>query len=234
MQIRIGRGSVQPRCGLLMSTAAAATVGKVVASALTYPIENFRLIHVMPEKDKVRPTLRNLYRGYAGFVPYSLFNSLTTFNLMFGLQEYFRYLAPEAALLASVAITVAVTSLYKVPCMYHIKNRAVHRDVEGRMASGVFGRAYSVLILEDVPEQFIKFHLNGVLAAMPEVSSVASAILVAVLTTLTTSPTDILKQRVFCDLRVPLSSFGVFLRALASTVNTVVFMLVFNTMAAAA
>lgn len=209
-----------------VDTVVIATVGKIFANTVTYPLETFRLFEMIPPErrmgdDRLRVTMPNLYRGYGQYLPYSVVNYGITYGVMFALQQRCMSLA------AASLLTCMLVSLYKVPCMYFLKNKMINQ--KGRITcSKVFWKAYAVTMLEDVPEMYLKFWMNDLWSGL---GGIERALMVGVASTALLTPMDVLKIKVFCNVSAGPHVSGLWialLRTLIAVVNTTVFFWVYN------
>lgn len=225
----------------ILEPALSATVSKIASNTLTYPIESVRLINMMPkEQQETDPSLRltwkNLYRGYPQYLPYSMCNYWITYQVMFFfLQALQTWLGSyEAALTGASIGTCMVTSLYKVPCMYFFKNKVVNQRICFRTfwSQALFGKAYLILLLEDIPEMFIKFYLSyGLRLLFPQLHDLIQALCIGMISTMILTPIDLMKNAVLCNLPGPPKPILVYLRVLCSVVNTTLFFVFFHALA---
>lgn len=235
LMVTRSRQVYRPRC--FLEPAVSATVSKIVSNTITYPIESVRLISMIPRSKRdtdpsLKYTLRNLYRGYPGYLPYSVMNYVITYQAMFVCMEFFKATAMyEVCLLASSVCTCLLTSLYKVPCMYFFKNKVVNQVICFRtlLSSSMFRKAYGILLLEDIPEMCIKFYLNHFMhTVFPGLSELCQALFIGMIATLLLTPIDIVKNTVFCNLPQPKSVGTTVIRVSCSIINTTLFFFLFN------
>lgn len=230
-QVRLRR--VQVKC--VLEPALSATISKIFSNTTTYPIESYRLIKLVPlEKrqsdPKLQLTFSNLYRGYNLYLPYSVANYTITYNIMFNMMKSLEVLFSfELALMCASAATSIITAIYKVPSMYYLKNSVMNQCVSVKKLRGIFPRAYSVLMLEDIPEHFIKFYINHVIHAFfPYFNEFWCAIIISLLCTIIFTPVDILKNMVLCNVPFGISRVQMVLRISCTFANTFLFMFIFN------
>lgn len=230
----------RPVC--FLEPAMSATLSKIVSNTLTYPIESVRLISMVPKDQREKdPSLRlhvgNLYRGYPQYLPYSVFNYVVTYQVMFFFMNMFHTITRYEFTLATASVfTCLVTAMYKVPCMYFFKNKVINQTICTRtlFTRKFFGKAYGILLLEDIPEMIIKFYLNHFLHSFfPNVHDLLQALMIGTISTMLLTPIDILKNTVLCNLPRPQNPTVIYMRVVCSIMNTTLFFLLFNALAGA-
>jgi len=211
-----------------LDAALCATMSKIISNGLTYPIESLRLSHMVKKKmnDKnthVQTPLTQviaLYRGFSAFIPYTVINSALTYYIMFTALGFFS----ENMLYTSV-FTGLITSLYKAPCSYFFRNIQAKQRPCIRSLYYIFPKAYATLVIEDIPELYLKFSLHNIVRTLfPEVSFVLQSMLVGICSTAVMSPMDIWKNRVLICTELEINMLtNTLLRLVNSMVNTSLF-----------
>lgn len=235
----------RPRLRPLASSAAiAACVGKLVSNVATYPLETCKMLCQM---GKPLPRLPSewprLYKGYSLFLPYCLLHAAVQYHTFFHMQAAIHsglpWLASEAALLGATLVTSLLTTLYKTPVQFYLRNVAVqsgHRLADLFRERHLLRNTYAIMVADDVQDQFIKFALNAKLmhALGATLSPCAVSVLVGVATCILTTPMDALKTRVLCGGRDSGSDSGIRFRLAANLLGTALFFAIFNTRCLAA
>jgi len=209
------------RCSSALEDGAIATISKILANTVCYPIESVRMWNV--SNTNIKPSIKSLYAGYTFYLPYTIVNNAITFVVFFQCLEWFKQ-HPYGLLCASV-ITCVITSLYKVPVSYTLKRTVIQQEVCYKTVfhPPYFVNAYTALLLEDVPELFIKFYLRS-LCSIHSIHEPVNSLLVACASTLLLAPFEMYKTSIIChNIRLKFTHVSILLKIINSIVNTFVF-----------
>lgn len=206
-------------------------VSKVTANTLCYPIESIRMWSI--SNSHVAYTLRNLFAGYKIYLPYTTCNNIVTFALFYGINEaciqHFNVSATTALFCTSVA-TSLLTSLYKIPVSYFLKRIVIQKNISASTLLDIayFRKAYMSMLMEDIPEFFVKFYLRNLICMYaPDVHCILRAVFVGIVSTFVITPLEMYKTRVIChDIHIKMTPVSFALRVLCSMSNTSLFFLI--------
>ena len=225
---------IKPRCtiteDILFSSAS-----KFISSTVCYPIESIRMLLLSSSLESTcniqtpLETMKKLYSGYRYFVPYNIFHSVSTYIILYySLSLINGPLAYSQSLLIASSITCLLTSFYKVPCTYIIRRKLVtdHVCIKHLMDFQYFSKAILAMLLEDIPDIYIKFYLNHILkqtlsGIMPPVYI---SILVGLFACILLTPFEFIKTKViYYDMNIVQNKFAIYIRVLNSISNTAMF-----------
>lgn len=220
----------------LLDDTMVAVVGKILANTITYPVESIRMWTI--SNTPMPWTLANLFTGYNIYLPYTLANNICTFFLFYAIEAALLAWIPansNAALLGTSVLTCLITSCYKVPVSYTLKRKVVHTELRVRDLMNPFYlfSAYRAMILEDIPELFLKFYLRNYLAVhYVTLAAFWKALIIGLVTTVLLAPLELYKTRILCEgIAIESDPRGVLLRAANSILNTFIFFLFLDTVA---
>ena len=211
----------------VLDDSAVAVCSKIIANTVCYPLESIRMWRLA--NAKIAPTIENLFRGYSTYLPYTIANNAITFVLFYACHQWLCITAWHA-LLGSSIITCLVTSLYKVPVSYCLKRRVIKEDICFKTLADYkyFSTAYVALLLEDIPELFIKFYMKAQFHFVPEPFK---SLIIAIASTALLTPFEMYKTRVICH-NIPISytasAFGI--KLAMSALNTFLFFFLIGVM----
>lgn len=209
------------KCASVLEDGVIATASKIIANTICYPVESVRMWNV--SNTRITYSLRNLYAGYRIYLPYTIANNAITFIVFFQCLELLKQ-HPYALLIASV-VTCMITSLYKVPVSYTLKRTVIQQHVCYKTVFRVpyFMNAYGALLLEDIPELFIKFYLRAVCSTY-SISEPFNSLLVACASTILLAPFEMYKTSVIChNIQLKFTNASILLKLINSILNTFVF-----------
>ena len=205
-----------------------AVTSKVVANTICYPVESVRMWTI--SRTRISPSLTNLFQGYNIYFPYTLVNNCITFSLFYACNYLFGTrlgLPVEQMLIATSVLTSCITTLYKVPVSYALKRTVIQQDICMKTIQDLsyFMNAYRAVLIEDIPELFIKFYLRSYLGIHYEsMPSVYKSMIIGVVSTALLTPIELYKTRVIChNVAIHPEKMGFVLRIFISVANTFIF-----------
>jgi hypothetical protein len=201
-----------------------AVTSKLFANTVCYPFESYRLW--VASHIQIQPTPRNLFNGYFTYLPYTVFNNIVTFLLFYSIQNNLQCSTDVSLAICSV-LTSLVTSVYKVPFLYMLKRRVMQKEIlfSTMMDVKYFTHAYKAIIIEDIPELFIKFYLRDFMNIhFMTLPLFMKSSIIGVLSTIMLFPVELYKTRVICKgVQIHFEPLAVMLRVFISFLNTTVF-----------
>lgn len=214
-------------------TAWMATLSKIVSNTIIYPLETCKmLLQTMQEIPWHRPHV--LFAGYSQFILYNICHSSIYYSIFYNTFNAF-----QQCIWTSSLITALITSLYKVPITYYLRNTAVLAASSSStskkklptlswstLQESLCWKRYVVLVCEDIPDTVIKFSLNAFLKTLPWISSAHIPLWVGICTSLLLMPIDHLKTTLFCQMHLAVTKnvmAGLRFRLFASVLNTTLF-----------
>lgn len=209
-----------------------ATTSKVIANAVTYPIESVRLLSLCKENVEVGM----LYKGINTYIPYCIASSYITYTIFFNCLNIFSCPTQGITVLLSSLTTSILTSFYKLPYNFYQKNNIVQGKDKNVISMNslynkkIYPRAFVFMLSEDVPELFMRFYFNNViLVTLPHIEPIYSSLLLAIITTLLTFPMEFWKTSALCNHKnMVLSIKSVSLLILCNITNLFIFFGLFN------
>lgn len=228
----------RPSNAFLEDTAWMATFSKIVSNTVTYPLETCKmLLQTMQAIPWHRPHI--LFAGYHQFILYNICHSSIYYALFYNALHVF-----HQCIWTSTLVTALITSLYKVPITYYLRNTAVltasnASTVEtektkkklptlswSTLHESLCWKRYVVVVCEDIPDTVIKFSLNAFLKTLPWISPVHIPLWVGICTSILLMPIDHLKTTLFCQMHLAVAKnvmAGLRFRLFASVLNTTLF-----------
>jgi hypothetical protein len=87
-----------------------------------------------------------------------------------------------------------------------------------------FGKAVCAVLLEDIPDIYIKFYLNHILKQVFLIPCLYQSMIVGLLACLLLTPLEFIKTKViYYDVKVTQNRLTIYIRALNSILNTALF-----------
>jgi hypothetical protein len=208
-----------------------AAVSKIVSNTFTYPIETVRLWSLQQRKYEFPRDIKKLYIGFNQFVPYNLINNVITYNIYYKCMEILMFVQYEYALLISCFVTCVITLLYKIPFSYWQKNRLMGGAPDFKKFQNIqyVFKTYTVSMLEDVLELYIKFYLNHFIHT--SIPPLCRALIVGVFTSLLISPIEFTKTQILCESeKLVFTHKSILIKMVSTMLNTFVFFFTLNSL----
>lgn len=228
--------TVTPKATSVDNIAFTSSVCKIIANTVTYPLESYRLLILDPRQNKI--SISKLLTGITTYLPFCVTTNFIMFKLFYGVQTA---LAPLLQLhhtavlgLAAATITSIVTSFYRIPYSYYIKNKLINDHVDFKLLYSPprYQRSLVATLCEDIPELMMRTSLTQTIItylcskgcnsfqAYLGVSIIASAIL---------CPLDYTKTKILCMSHLkPLSVQSVGLAAIITALRIMLFNMLMN------
>jgi hypothetical protein len=206
-----------------------AALSKIVSNTFTYPIETIRLWSLQQRKYEFPRDFKDLYIGFNQFVPYNLLNNVITYNIYYKCMEISLFLQYEYALFISCFATCVITLIYKIPFCYWQKNRLLGGTPDFKKFQNMqyVVKTYTVSMLEDVLELYIKFYLNHVIHT--SIPSLYRALFVGVCTCLLISPIEFTKTQILCESKkLVFTHQNILIKMMSTMLNTFIFFFTLN------
>jgi hypothetical protein len=222
-----------------------AAISKLAANVATYPIETTRMMVLGAEardadgqaalESVLANPIRRFYRGIDVSLMYGAFNYVASYQILFSALAISVRIVPERSLALALASAAAcvVTTLYKAPLVMVLRNRMLAKSLKLRdLAGEAFRRGYTVLLIEDTVEYFIKIQAMAFCSThLPWIEPRYRTLAIAIGTTVCLLPTEQLKNNIMCG--IPrMSVFSVGFRVVSATLNTWLFLAIFEALRA--
>lgn len=166
------------------------STSKIASYLITYPLESLKLISTSPTKERTTPA--RLYRGFLSYIPFCVFTNVATFHTFYFVKTLLVQYPLETYMcfILTSVITSLITSIYKIPYSFFLKNRIINNKVSfnGLYNLQTYPKAFAATMVEDVPDLCIKTLCVDMHAP----------ILLATLTGLMMAPIELWKTRVLC------------------------------------
>lgn len=207
-----------------------ATVSKVVANTVAYPLETCKLLkQTLQHIPWNTPGL--LFVGYPQFMMYNAVHSYTYYAIFFAALKHFK----ESVWLGTL-VTSILTCIYKMPVTYYLRNKSANPSTPISWKCCFCWKRYVVLLAEDIPDTFLKFSLNTFFRGIMQQEYMwLVPMVVGVLITVILTPIDHLKTKMFCGHRNKVThdvTSGLEFRMLGNLMNTTLFVGCLNTLTA--
>jgi hypothetical protein len=179
-------------------------------------------------KTSINPTIGNLFAGYSMYLPYTSANNMVTFFLFYSCNSWFSSLNGWYTLFGASLVTCLVTSIYKVPVSYYLKRRVIKENIclTTLFSPIYFSTAYIALLLEDIPELFIKFYMRACFSSIVEPMQ---SLFIALTSTILLTPFEMYKTRVIChNIDIKYTSLAFVIKLAMSALNTFLFFFLIN------
>lgn len=210
------------------SSALSASISKIIANTATYPLETVRLL-TLSKTDKHN---KNLFVGYGTYLPYCVFSNFVTYNTLYICLSLIAISHYDMKLLLASCITAFLTSFYKIPYGYFLKNKIIGANVslKSLYVPAFYKKALIATLCEDIPELFIKFFCsNCVQVYFPFLDILHSSLLIALITSIILCPVEFWKTSILCNTKkLELSVKTIAIRVCISLVNMFIFFYSFN------
>lgn len=219
----------KPKCFIDNSTISA-TLSKLISNTITYPLESYRLIN---STKNIIKNKNNLYNGFIIYTPYILLNSIISYKIFFNIINLLKNYSYQDSLIIASIFSSIISGFYKVPILFYIKNKVINNfiDFNKLYNNYLFIKAYLALIIEDIPEMFIKFYLNYIIKTYySNISNINLALIIGLCSSFLLTPIDYLKNKIFCgkDIKIILTKKLILLKMLITTLNTILFFSIYN------
>lgn len=210
------------------------SVCKIIANTVTYPLESYRLLTLDPRQNNI--SVSKLLTGITTYLPFCVTTNFVMFKLFYGVQTVLAplFLHTSVLCLAAATITSFITSFYRIPYSYYIKNKLINDHVDFKLlySPSRYQRSLLATLCEDIPELMMRTSLTQTIItylcskgcssfqAYLGVSIIASAIL---------CPLDYTKTKILCMSHLkPLSVQSVGLAALITALRIMLFNMLMN------
>lgn len=225
----------KPKC-ILDNSTISATISKLLSNSITYPLESYRLVYSISTPTSniyVSKSKYNLYNGFSIYIPYILLNSVISYKIFFTVINCLQYYSSQDSLILGSICSSIISGFYKVPILFYIKNKVINNiiDFNKLYNNFLYIKAYLAIIMEDIPDMFIKFYLNYLIKTYySNISNINSALIIALCSSILLAPVDFLKNKIFCgkDVKIILNKKIILLKILITTINTMIFFSTYN------
>lgn len=203
-------------------------LAKLISNCVCYPIESCKILSQTQQPIPVHAPLL-LYNGYPCFVVYNLFHSWMYYRIFFGCLDWAALCwNADASLRFACGMTSMVTAIYKLPFNFYLRNRAAQKTVDWDNLRRDSFKLYSVMVLEDAPDTFLKFCLNQQLRQIAWMTDFHISAVIGVVTAMCLTPLDFVKTRLLCNAPSGHLLTGWGYRLISNLVNATLFIWIFN------
>jgi hypothetical protein len=219
-----------------LNEAMLAAASKVIANTLCYPIESIRLWNI--SNTKVQLSIPNLMLGYNIYLPYCIINNVITFNIFYNFNNFLCTCLPllslEHRMFMVSCMTCIVCTVYKVPTSYYIKQTVMNKIPCFKIFNDFqyIRKSYMAVLLEDIPELFIKFYLNEYLIMnFSLMNPLIKSSIISIISTIIMTPIEFFKTSIIChNIKLDLTKFSILTRISSAVLNTFLFFIILDTL----
>lgn len=212
----------------VLDEALCASSSKIIANIVTYPVETVRLSSLC--QNPIRHP--NRFIGIQNYIPYCIFNNIVTYKSLYTCIGFQCSIHADINLLLASICTAILTSFYKIPCGYMLKNRIIGEPINFKILYHpvLYSRAFVASLSEDVPEMFLKLFLNNlVTSCFPNINNYVSSMFAALITSIAITPMEFWKTSILCSSKaMSLSPMSIFIRIMINLTNMFIFFISFN------
>jgi hypothetical protein len=203
-----------------------ASTSKVASYLITYPFESLKLISMSEQKEPITP--KRLYNGFMSYIPFCIFSNAITFHTFYTIKPYiFQHLNDDViCYIATSLATSILTSFYKIPYVYYLKNSVLKAPVSFKTLYEPlrYVKTFMTMLIEDVPDLCIKTIFVG-----SAITSNSEKILVSLLSCIVISPLEVLKSNVMCHpIKISMKPITLFIMISLTILRTLLYMEMFH------